>query len=739
MKLFSQIPAGFDGFGGGSQKRLAERILEEIVKPTPFYCADGSVREYAHVWALEGVWGSGKSNVLKMVKRRVQDEKPTIAFVDYDVWEHRQELTRKSILEKIVGDLVSANALPRSFLERLYGLTGESVSKYIESVNKFQWMPAIAVLILIAVSLLKGKLGDFPLSLIWVLGLTLAGSVLKDLFYLHTGISGALSRLIAAMRWKSPDVHERIRSYKNDTTVQDFIEFLHDIGSELAKKDKKKTFDRLIVAFDNLDRIDDDEIRCFWAAIHVLFAEENSNRPSNIQVIISYDRKRIWQAFGGAKTGDEVIRKTVEIVFDMPAVVVADWARFIEAKLRDAFSESARVSDADILQTVKVFDWLHSPDDLMPRGLIAFVNDISVLYSIVDKNATSIEDRVPLPYVAFYILGWRRFEIKDTEVNPPLLGKKTVPQTPQGLTEAEPAFEKDKLLIDKHNKDMLIVSGGFIIGKSRAAWKWYINNAGVGSVYMAAVVYQLPLKRAREVLLYQTLGVALDSGDANALRTLCRIPGFHRMYSTIIQQIRDLGSAAVAIEGIDTEDSLVYWDEFYDMRRDEIVMKHGAFPSLSKGEVALFRHTSRWQDFYMRLVVQLSSNDKAMFNESIEVQFARAVEAELKQVGRTLVGSFSHAPLPLDKFLSLARVAKTDFELMNCRCNPSEMETYLRTLVSNNSAAKCDGVQYLDIATLNAMPGFRGMLMSKLSEDGVPAEMHKIVEETLSRYRAGKL
>ena len=195
MKLFSQMPVGCDEFDGAAQKRLANRIVDEIVNPTPFHCADGSIREYAHVWALEGDWGSGKSNVLEMVKRRVEGNSQLVAFVKYDVWEHRQELTRKSILGKIVSDMVRCHALPKQFLERLYELTGESVSKYIETVNKFQWMPALAVLLLIGISLQRGKISDLPISLISIIVLTLVGSFIYDLVYLKTGFGeGAVMR-----------------------------------------------------------------------------------------------------------------------------------------------------------------------------------------------------------------------------------------------------------------------------------------------------------------------------------------------------------------------------------------------------------------------------------------------------------------------------------------------------------------------------------------------------------------
>lgn len=747
MKLLSQEPIGVDLFGG-AQKRLAEQIVAELIAPAEFCDASGGIHEYSAVLALEGAWGTGKSNVLKMVEETIRHKAPNTTLVRYDVWEHRQELTRKSILEKIVEDLTGATyrLLPKSYREKLYLLTGESVLNYVETTDRYHWIVGILVSALVFVSICKIELLKSPWYLLSALGVTIIGSILYDLFYLKTGFWGALGRLLMAFRIKAPVQYQRRYMHKRDATVSDFRAFIHEISAELGRTRKNENSSRLVIAFDNLDRLSDDEIRDFWASIHVLFAEEKSNRPSNIQIIISYDRKRIRKAFGFSADGDEVIRKTVDIVYSMPEIVVADWAGFLKGRLTNAFDGVDRVLSEDIEQTIKIFNWLHEPDDLVPRAIISFVNELIIHNSVLDRNATGDGDRIPLPYIALYVLGWRRFEVANISNKD---GKRQLAREVDEIENSWKRKDGDEVerkiadvinkstgMIDKKNKDMLIIGGGFIVNKSKAAWKWYMGQIGASSVYMASVVYQLPLSRAKEVLAYQKLGMALDSGDSDYVRSAYSEHGFHEVYSVMIHQVRYFESVAKALVGIDGDDAQVFWDEFYDTRREEIIESHGTIPSLNSGEKLMVRHMSNWKDFYLQLFKWLEGEKRAMFNENLQVQFARDVEKELNSVGRTLVGSYSSKPMSPEVLLKYLRVAREDYRLLNLSWDVNRLEEYLVPNVQNNNAVNCNGVQYLDTNTLNSMPHFRAIILGKQNEVGLPDDMMEIVNRVSAIYHA---
>ena len=57
---------------------------------------------------IEGQWGSGKSNVVKMLREQLKGE---YHFFEYDAWGYQEDLQRRSILELLTQDLVKNNIL----------------------------------------------------------------------------------------------------------------------------------------------------------------------------------------------------------------------------------------------------------------------------------------------------------------------------------------------------------------------------------------------------------------------------------------------------------------------------------------------------------------------------------------------------------------------------------------------------------------------------------------------------
>ncbi|MEO0050452.1 MAG: P-loop NTPase fold protein, partial [candidate division WOR-3 bacterium] len=47
---------------------------------------------------LEGIWGSGKSSVIKLLQKRYRDDR-NVAIVIFDAWGHQGDPLRRSFLE----------------------------------------------------------------------------------------------------------------------------------------------------------------------------------------------------------------------------------------------------------------------------------------------------------------------------------------------------------------------------------------------------------------------------------------------------------------------------------------------------------------------------------------------------------------------------------------------------------------------------------------------------------------
>ncbi len=667
MKHLTNEPIGEDWYDGKAQTALANRIVAEIKNPSTFMGPEGREWEHTVVMALEGPWGCGKSNVLKMVENEIghtlgahKENKVEAVFVTYDLWMHRQDLSRKSILESIVTELVdNKKVLPKGFKDKLFHLTGERVHGYVEKVPLFGWMSVILVAVS---SILKTKLFGVPdwlASILLGIGcVTFIGSVLLNWLYNGVGFWSSVGRSLMIASGKSKDFSFVKFRHLDEPSVSDFLDFLREVATRLSDGYKY-----VILIFDNLDRLNDEEIQKFWAATHVLFAERRTHRPQNVQVIIPYDRTRIRKAFGSPQAGDEYIRKVVDKVFVMPAVIMTDWSMFLLERMEMAFDG---FGNQQLSEAVRVFDWLHRPDDLTPRAMISFVNDmVSVCEGLRYDDGEEAKFPIPLSIVALYVLGWRRSLVAEK--------------------------------ID--NAELLIVGGAFIPDECKIARMWYLGDLN-HSTQLAAVVYQLPEKHAAAILTYQRVGASLDGNMS--LGGICRQPDFHQVFSSVIKHVKQFEMVPQALSTIDTPDAQEYWDEYYDVKKDDIIMSHGVFPTITKGEALLFANISKWQEYYMKLEAHLQNNTKGIFNENLHVQFAVSVENALKQGGRTIVNSFVRPPVEPERFVKYLRAAQENFHVLNMQCNLTELDDWFAQRLGNG----CEiGVcRYLARVQLKQMP-----------------------------------
>ena len=95
-RFIQNKPCGIDKFDGGSQERLAKTIARH-------FCQNDSLDEECtlpRIIGIEGIWGSGKSNVVKMLERELSDD---YYFFEYDAWGHQEDLQRRSILELLTS------------------------------------------------------------------------------------------------------------------------------------------------------------------------------------------------------------------------------------------------------------------------------------------------------------------------------------------------------------------------------------------------------------------------------------------------------------------------------------------------------------------------------------------------------------------------------------------------------------------------------------------------------------
>mgnify|MGYP003450307911 FL=1 len=99
-KILSNIPEGKDLFKAESHKKIASTISNVIE-----FQSDSINKQ---IIGLEGKWGTGKSNIIKIIEEEISKKsclKDKYVFFNYDTWTHHEDLTRKSILIELINSL----------------------------------------------------------------------------------------------------------------------------------------------------------------------------------------------------------------------------------------------------------------------------------------------------------------------------------------------------------------------------------------------------------------------------------------------------------------------------------------------------------------------------------------------------------------------------------------------------------------------------------------------------------
>ncbi len=110
-KFISNQPCGKDMYVGKSQERLAKTLAQHIIKGENNNKEQENGNSIPHIIGLEGSWGSGKSNMIGILKMKYL--KDTHFIYEYDAWGHQEDLQRRSFLESLTNELIDNHILPR--------------------------------------------------------------------------------------------------------------------------------------------------------------------------------------------------------------------------------------------------------------------------------------------------------------------------------------------------------------------------------------------------------------------------------------------------------------------------------------------------------------------------------------------------------------------------------------------------------------------------------------------------
>lgn len=378
-RFISNNPQGTDLFEGKSQERLAQAIAAHIRETDK-----ESKPVFSRLIGLEGKWGSGKSNIIKILG----DEclKGSYTFFTFDAWGNQEDLQRRSILELLTRHLINqrklkgktsmrvmkpegdgkVDAIPCTWTEKLESLLSrKSYTRDITVPSLNNWTK-VFVLMLLVTGLLISLVGVVAKKLCWRAQLAIILCPIVAFL-----IIAAYKKKLGPM-WKmyntvgKSDTTSFVIS-EQEPSVREFKDWMTEISNGLSDGDK------LVIVFDNMDRLPSDKVRQFWSLIQTFFADDGY---SNIWCIVPYDEFHLAEVFSESDKGRTMLlkgflSKTFPVVYRVPEPIVSDYKNIFDALYRDAFGSTLSEEDVELIS--RCYRHIHTEPNV--RDVITFVNN----------------------------------------------------------------------------------------------------------------------------------------------------------------------------------------------------------------------------------------------------------------------------------------------------------------------------------------------------------------------------
>ncbi len=632
-KILSKAPCNDDLFEGNAHKRLAEFIADDIKND-----------KNCTIIGIDGGWGSGKSNLVGLVKKELcieELEKDYVYhFFTYDAWGHQNDLPRRSILEELTSFLTDEKRSVlnnKDWKDRLENLLAKKKRTSTKVVPKLNFALIAIALLVAATPIINSIIGAITIQ--WV-------KILVTIFiYLFTIIFICCRQL------------QNMREHKQEITVENFFTELFLIYKDQIKEDEKfetisekepstrqfkewmKDIDialkenqkHLVIVIDNMDRLPKIKVQELWSAIHSFFSEEKYN---SIKVVVPFDRSHIRNAFQAedikqdeskvAVYGDDFINKTFYIVYHVAPPILSGWKQYFATQWKIAFGEMV-IADNAVMQIYDLMTKEHSP-----RKIVAFINEFVTIKRIADKL-------IPDKYIALFIFG-RASIVKDP--------MKEI---------LSPSYLQDTEFIYKEDDDM--------------------------PKYISSLYYQLPVNEAMDVVYTRQFKQELESNSPNALIEMHekRIAGFYSILDRAIAEVANVGNAVLALDSILGEDKSIasknIWNNLYqkEMAQKDMIKEFHPYHKI------LLCHIENKRPYWKALISGYHNNFSA---ETNILDYVNGIDqlASVKEIDiYGILSKLNKAITPL-QFVSLLENKHDKYTRYGVVCEDNELSDYLSKL-----------------------------------------------------------
>ena len=625
LKFLTNQPLGEDLFENKSQDKIAQVISDKIINDPEF-----------KIIGVDGEWGSGKSNLVRLLDKKLES---THKFFVYDVWGHQEDEQRKSILVELTEFIKNEPNLlkhgdKKSWDNKLKVLLAKS--KETTTINQPYLsigfiFSLLSIVYIPTVNVFKDSIKDFlkieswfwkivlvTFPLIIVLGIYLWNVIgnwrQKKGFWNSFKLSAEETFQVYTNKQKEETKIETVS--EDQPSVRDFQNWMNDINEDLNKK--------VVIVFDNFDRLPKKHILNIWSSIHIFFAEKSY---SNIKVIIPFDREHIQNAFkelngSDTKFGDDYVNKTFDIVFRITLPIMSNWKKFFTDQWKKAFIS---YDEDELRLVVQVYEFLNRR--ITPREIISFINEILTI-KLLDN---SFKER----YVAIFVLK------KDDILKNPL----------KAITNLE-----------------------YLKGLQS-----FYNNDKDFAKQLTAIVYHIDVESAIELIYTQELRDSMNKNDVEQFNTICKSEFIDSIFNSAITELEILENPILTLSKLAEETHLSRlhvsqaWNLFYSkILKLDITNKL----EIEKWQVTLLRNIS--DNIYLS---RLLANYYALIDDTNIEEYADLIDNISEHLGEDRVSAtLNEKPISANAFVKLIEHKSDKYLKYKLKTNFYQLDVFLSKL-----------------------------------------------------------
>lgn len=382
---------------------------------------------------VEGPWGGGKSTVLKILRRKLTKS----YFFFFDAWAHEGDSLRRVFLESLCeyfkGELKDNAGVCKELDALGREIDGRRVVTTTSTTRKPTLMGILSV-----VSASVAALGVGILSVSrdnnnkfcpWLLGVSIAFLACPALLVVSRFVTlacqrvfGSLERFWTVNNWaflqdSSIDETERDVTEEDERSSVEFERFFGRIMGKVMEVDKGK---QLIIAIDNLDRINPEDSFRLWSTLQTFLQKrsvgvEKGDWFNRLWILVPYDSEGLSKLWNRDGKSPEMVKsfmdKCFQIRIEVPRPLMSDWESFAKAKIEEALKEWP-ANDKQV-----VFEILRNTregvlDIPTPREIKNYINQVAVIRNHARSGISTA-------VIAYYVLSryqeWHTIDKKKHE------------------------------------------------------------------------------------------------------------------------------------------------------------------------------------------------------------------------------------------------------------------------------------------------------------------------------------